>query len=574
MLAAETLQWSGMARRLRPGPRPACGGGPVLRDLAGFREAVRLRRRSVGRTQQQLARAIGLHPDVLSHKLHQRSGAMLTTSEVAAIVTTLAAWGAIGSQAEARALLAMMAVLPNAVHARAWAAPPLATLPPTGRPSRPSHRYQPWLGRRRSRLLRLRLNRRLRLYRVVRQWARQRHSADADPPAGDAPPGGRDGGRLTPAALPVPLTPLVGREAEVAAVVAAVAGPAGHPDRYRRHRQDPRRGAGRRRPDRSLPGRGGLRRPGGRGRPGPGDGHVAADARPDAAVRGRGRGAVTAALREARLLLVADNMEHLAERAPLLGRLLAAPGLHVLVTSRVPLGLYGEHQLRVPPLHLPGAGDPARSVAASEAVQLFVQRARAVVPGFSHVVRRWPRPPPSAPPSTGCRWLSNWPRRGSSCTRRRRCCHGLRHDYRCSPVARGTCRSGSRPCGPRWTGARPCCLGRPRTCSPGLACSPGRSTPRPPRRSASRGGCGRSARAAGRAGREQPGRGDPGSPAAVRAAGHRAGVRAGPAGRDRAGRSGARPASAVLAGAGPPGAGRPEWPGAGRLAGSAGGRVR
>ena len=92
---------------------------------------------------------------------------------------------------------------------------------------------------------------------------------------------------------------------------------------------------------------------------------------------------LTAALREARLLLVADNMEHLAERAPLLGRLLAAaPGLHVLVTSRVPLGLYGEHQLRVPPLHLPGAGDPARSVAASEAVQLFVQRARAVVPGF------------------------------------------------------------------------------------------------------------------------------------------------------------------------------------------------
>ena len=145
-----------------------------MRDLAGFREAVRLRRRTVGRTQQQLARAIGLHPDVLSHKLHKRSGAMLTTSDVAAIVTTLAAWGAIGSQAEARALLAMMAVLPNAVHAGAWAAPPLATLPPTGRPSRPSHRYQPWLGWRRSRLLRLRLNRRLRLYRVVRQWARQR----------------------------------------------------------------------------------------------------------------------------------------------------------------------------------------------------------------------------------------------------------------------------------------------------------------------------------------------------------------------------------------------------------------
>ena len=70
---------------------------------------------------------------------------------------------------------------------------------------------------------------------------------------------------------------------------------------------------------------------------------------------------LTAALRPARLLLVADNMEHLVEQAPLLGRLLAAaPGLRLLVTSRVPLGLYGEHQIRVPPLRLPGHGRPGR----------------------------------------------------------------------------------------------------------------------------------------------------------------------------------------------------------------------
>ncbi len=53
--------------------------------------------------------------------------------------------------------------------------------------------------------------------------------------------------------------------------------------------------------------------------------------------------------------------------------------MHLLVTSRVALGLYGEHQLRVPPLRLP---DQAAQAASSEAVRLFVQRAQAVAPGF------------------------------------------------------------------------------------------------------------------------------------------------------------------------------------------------
>jgi predicted ATPase len=90
------------------------------------------------------------------------------------------------------------------------------------------------------------------------------------------------------------------------------------------------------------------------------------------------------ALRSACLLLVVDNLEHLVEQAPLFGRLLAAArGLHVLVTSRIPLHLYGEHQFRVPPLslgHEAAAG--SKGVRHSEAVELFVQRARAVSPGF------------------------------------------------------------------------------------------------------------------------------------------------------------------------------------------------
>ncbi|HXV58661.1 MAG TPA: BTAD domain-containing putative transcriptional regulator, partial [Gaiellaceae bacterium] len=76
-------------------------------------------------------------------------------------------------------------------------------------------------------------------------------------------------------------------------------------------------------------------------------------------------------LRGKRLLLLLDNFEIVDEAAPLLGALLqAAPELKLLVTSRVPLRLSGEHEWRVSPLPLPAA------------VRLFAQRARAVAPGF------------------------------------------------------------------------------------------------------------------------------------------------------------------------------------------------
>lgn len=100
---------------------------------------------------------------------------------------------------------------------------------------------------------------------------------------------------------------------------------------------------------------------------------------------------LTTALRFRRLLLVIDNVEHLLEEAPLLGRLLSsAPGVSILATSRVPLHLYGEHEIRVPPLPLPsrrttpGAGDCGLSsdAQASEAVQLFLARGKAAAPQF------------------------------------------------------------------------------------------------------------------------------------------------------------------------------------------------
>ena len=90
-------------------------------------------------------------------------------------------------------------------------------------------------------------------------------------------------------------------------------------------------------------------------------------------------------LRPRRLLLALDNFEQVMGAAPLLAELLAAaPGLVVLVTSRTVLRLRGEHEFPVPPLPVPPAGvgrDPA-DLQRYASVSLFVERAHAVAPGF------------------------------------------------------------------------------------------------------------------------------------------------------------------------------------------------
>jgi predicted ATPase/DNA-binding CsgD family transcriptional regulator len=90
-------------------------------------------------------------------------------------------------------------------------------------------------------------------------------------------------------------------------------------------------------------------------------------------------------LRDKRLLLVLDNFEQVASAGPAVATLLeGAAGLKLLVTSRASLRVYGEHQLQVPPLPLP---DPTplpslEAAAECEAVALFVQRAQAAHAGF------------------------------------------------------------------------------------------------------------------------------------------------------------------------------------------------
>jgi predicted ATPase/DNA-binding SARP family transcriptional activator len=84
------------------------------------------------------------------------------------------------------------------------------------------------------------------------------------------------------------------------------------------------------------------------------------------------------------LLLILDNCEHVVDRcAAVVDHLLrACPGLRVLSTSREPLGVQGERSWLVPALSLPEA-DASGDALASEAVRLFVERAREVAPDFA-----------------------------------------------------------------------------------------------------------------------------------------------------------------------------------------------
>jgi predicted ATPase/class 3 adenylate cyclase len=94
--------------------------------------------------------------------------------------------------------------------------------------------------------------------------------------------------------------------------------------------------------------------------------------------------AVTGYLAGRRALLVLDNLEQLQGAAEVVaGLLAAAPGLVVLATSRRPLHLPGEQELPVPALPLPRAAGSAEEVAASGAARLFVQQAAMARPGFA-----------------------------------------------------------------------------------------------------------------------------------------------------------------------------------------------
>lgn len=177
-------------------------------------------------------------------------------------------------------------------------------------------------------------------------------------------------------------------------------------------------------------------------------------------------------------LLVLDNFEQVISEATLVSDLMAeAPSVDVLVTSRIPLRLSGEHELVVLPLEVPG--DPATvdlaDLLGNDAIVLFIERSRAVRPdlelgpdevrAIAEIARRLDGIPLAIelaaartaslpPPSSSSAWGTGC----SSC------------DAAGGPAPRGTGR-----CGPPSSGPTTCSSRRTGRSCLGCRCSLGRS---------------------------------------------------------------------------------------------------
>ena len=304
-------------------------------ELETLSESVKRYLRSSGYTQKELADALGLHPKVLSRKLHGTANARLTHLEIKTIITSLAGWCAITIRDEALHLLELAQVKPSLFTEDEWHRPPLSTLEtkhpqpiPFSSSSFPTYTHQ--------------------------------HN------------------------LPAPTTRLIGREGEVGRLrrllerddvrLVTLVGPGGVGKTCLAvHVASKLVGmseqgvwlvtlAGQRDPAlvpmsimealnmQSTPGVPPLR-------------------------------CLIDYLKQRHLLLVLDNLEHIGEATCVVADLLAAvPGLKVLSTSRAVLRLSGEHVFSVPPLDVPNLFNVQQvgDIAQAGAVQLFVERVQAL----------------------------------------------------------------------------------------------------------------------------------------------------------------------------------------------------
>jgi len=92
---------------------------------------------------------------------------------------------------------------------------------------------------------------------------------------------------------------------------------------------------------------------------------------------------VADALHDKHVLVVLDNCEHLLNACrQLTATLLAVPGVNILATSREPLGVTGEMRYPVSPMALPLAVLELLDFGQFDAIQLFTERARSILPHF------------------------------------------------------------------------------------------------------------------------------------------------------------------------------------------------
>ena len=309
-------------------------------NTSAFGDCVQEYVRASGYSQKELADAVGLHPKVLSRKLKNSGNAHLTQLDVQRIVTTLAQWHVISTQDEAINLLKLAQMGPNYFSPEQWQQPPLNQL-------------------------------------VAKR------------PQFISSNGSRTSMHILRHNLPAPTTRLIGREWAVERLMHIL------------KRSEVRL--------LTLVGTGGS----GKSRLAL---HVASAIVNEfpqgvwyVALAGVSDPALvpmsiiqalnmklttdiplmqnlTSYLRNKQLLLVLDNFEHVGEAAVVVDEMLAAaPGLKVLVTSRVVLHLYGEHEFSVPPLDVPDARIEIKmeELAQYGAIQLFVERAQAVMSEFT-----------------------------------------------------------------------------------------------------------------------------------------------------------------------------------------------
>ncbi|MEO3806992.1 LuxR C-terminal-related transcriptional regulator [Nonomuraea sp. B1E8] len=97
---------------------------------------------------------------------------------------------------------------------------------------------------------------------------------------------------------------------------------------------------------------------------------------------------LTEHLHDKQALLILDNCEHLVHECAVLAETLlrAAGDLRILATSRQALGIASEQAVPVPPLSLPDGHTPRPTLDTfqqGDAVRLFAERARAVLPTFA-----------------------------------------------------------------------------------------------------------------------------------------------------------------------------------------------
>ncbi|HWZ20899.1 MAG TPA: NB-ARC domain-containing protein [Ktedonobacteraceae bacterium] len=309
-------------------------------NTMAFGERVQEYLRASGYSQKELAEEIGLHPKVLSRKLHNSGKAHLTHLNVHRIVIILARWQAISSKDEAIQLLELAHMRPNYFSSEDWQRPPLNQL----------------------------------LARSTQNFVSTNSRTSIYFPKHN---------------LPVPNTRLIGREwaverltrllekEEVRLLTLVGAGGSGK-SRLALHLarlkvEDFSHGVWyvslTRVDDPALVPMSIIQTLGVR--------HS-----PDISIMQN----LISYLRNKKLMLVLDNFEHVGEARIVVDEMLAAaPGLKVLVTSRVVLRLYGEYEFHVPPLDVPDVGIEIKTEKLSQygAIQLFVERAHAIISDFT-----------------------------------------------------------------------------------------------------------------------------------------------------------------------------------------------